>query len=139
MTPLFNWKSRNLNNFEVFTAIVCTNGGVTALKIITQPYSVTRDPLQDSVNFVNFWDFCSEQTKHEIGFLQVIFENNGSLILFRFFTFIPVNSKLHNHRNITFDMKEGYYWVFWFSDWLIIYSLPVDKVRIYAMAGSYFD
>lgn len=82
MTPLFNWKSRNLNNFEVFTAIVCINGGVTALKIITQPYSVTRDPLQDSVNCINFWDFCSEQTKHEIGFVQVIFENNGSLILF---------------------------------------------------------
>lgn len=60
----------------------CTNGGVTALKIITQPYSVTKDPSQDSANCINFWDFCSEQTKHEIGFVQVIFENNGSLILF---------------------------------------------------------
>ena len=82
---------------------------MTALKIITQAHSATRDPLQDSVNCLNFWNFCSGQTKHEIGFVQVIFENNGSLILFRFFMFIPVNSKVHNHRNITFDMKEGYY------------------------------
>ena len=70
---------------------------------------MTRDPVQDSVNCINFWDFCSEQTKHEIGFVQVIFENNGPLILFRFFTFIPMNSKLYNYRNVTFDMKEGYY------------------------------
>ena len=157
MTPLFNWKSRNLNNFEVFTAIVCTNGGVTALKIITQPYSVTRDPLQDSVNCINFWDFCSEQTKHEIGFLQVIFENNGSLILFRFFTFIPVNSKLHNHRNITFDMKEGYYecsgfligWSFttyhWtksvYTQWLavILTSLTYKQPPLYLFVDELFE